>query len=223
MSAESVVLAGYLASAKEVALAAGKMIREAHEARECGAADSALSHGAVKDNATFAGERQVGPPGSRALRPQHGSSLSALPHARARRLAGPQVDLVTATDQACEDLIIGTLRRPSAPDWGARLPPRSPATPGPLRFPPAAAHDVRCSSGRSRRTRFYNVRPTLTSAALAARPCCVETSFPIFHNQSKPPNPSQAALPFARLHRRGVVRLRSPRRSRAERRAHLDR
>jgi len=71
-------LAGYLASAKAVALEAGRMIREAHEARERGVESAALSHGNVKDNQTFAGERQV--------------------------------DLVTATDKACEDHIIGTLR-----------------------------------------------------------------------------------------------------------------
>jgi len=74
----SAELAGYLESAKEVALEAGRMIREAHEARERGESE-ALSHGNVKDNQTFAGERQV--------------------------------DLVTATDKACEDHIISTLKQ----------------------------------------------------------------------------------------------------------------
>jgi inositol-phosphate phosphatase/L-galactose 1-phosphate phosphatase len=71
-------LDGFLEAAKEVALEAGRMIREAHEARERGGSE-ALSHGNVKNNQTFAGERQV--------------------------------DLVTATDKACEDHIIGTLKQ----------------------------------------------------------------------------------------------------------------
>ena len=61
----SAELAGYLASAEEVARAAGRMIREAHEARASGGLGIESKGG---------------------------------------------VDLVTATDKACEEAIIGTLK-----------------------------------------------------------------------------------------------------------------
>ena len=66
-------LTSYLATAEEVARAAGKMIREAHDARELG-------------KGSVAGLESKG------------------------SVATETVDLVTATDKACEDLIIGTIK-----------------------------------------------------------------------------------------------------------------